>query len=117
MKNREVFTGQKGKGIVKMFRGLQYWIAAVSYLIILSLSIMGLAIYLPNLSGADVLDTGNLTILKTMLVLVLIFATAAFGWEMLQWRKKRAKKEEPSLEDIIKDFKKDKNNSDSIQGN
>ncbi|MFA5056144.1 MAG: hypothetical protein WC562_08280 [Dehalococcoidia bacterium] len=113
MKNKELFTGQKGKSIVKVFLGLQYWIAAVSYLIIFSLSILCLAVYLPDLSGADVLDTGTLTILKAMLILILIFATGAFGWEMLQWRKKRTKREEPSLEDIIKDMKKD-TNGDSV---
>ena len=112
MKNKEVFTGQKGKGIVKVFRGLQYWIAAVSYLIILSLSIVCLVSYLPNLSRAEVLDTGHLNILRAMLIIVLVFSTAAFGWEMLQWRKKRAKKEQPSLEDIIKDVNKDTSNSD-----
>lgn len=112
MKNKEIFTGLKGKGIVKVFQGLQYWIAAVAYLIILSLSIVCLAIYLPDLSGADMLYSGTLNILRAMLIIVLIFATAAFGWEMLQWRKKRAKKEQPSLEDIIKDINKDTSNND-----
>ena len=114
MKNREVLTGQKGKGVVRAFRGLQYWIAIVSYLIILSLSILCLSLYLPDLSGTDVLDTGTLNILKAGLIIVLISATMAFGWEMLQWRKSRPKKEEPNLEDIISDFNKDKNNSDSV---
>lgn len=117
MKNRGVFTGQKGKGIIRVFRGLQYWIAAVAYLIVFSLSILCLAFYLPDLSKADVLDTGTLGIMKAMLILVLVVSTGAFGWEMLQWRKSRAGKEETSLEDIIKDYKKEENDSDSVQGN
>jgi hypothetical protein len=112
MKNKEVFTGLKGKGLSKALRGMQYWIAAVSYLIIFSLSIVCLASYLPNLSGAEVLDTGTLNILRAMLIIMLVFSTAAFGWEMLQWRKNRVKKEQPSLEDIIKDVNKDTSNSD-----
>lgn len=113
MKSRGEFTGRKVKGTVRAFRRLQYWIAIVSYLIIFSLSILCLSYYLPGLSGSDVLDTGALTILKAGLIFVLISATMAFGWEMLQWRKSRVRKEEPSLEDIIKGFKKDSDKSDS----
>ena len=113
MKNKEIFTGIKGKGVVKAFLGLQYWIAIVSYLIILSLSILCLSRYLPDLSVGDVMDTGTLIILKAGLIIVLISATMAFGWEMLQWRKSRARKEQPSLEDIIKDIKKDSDKGDS----
>jgi len=111
MKNKEVFAGLKKNGIIRLFRGLQYWIAAVSYLIILSLSIVCLASYLPDLSEAEVLDTGSLNILRVMLIIVLVFSTGAFGWEMLQWRKSRVKKEQPSIEDMIKDFNKDSENS------
>lgn len=106
MKNKELFTGLKGKGKFKGFQALQYWIAAVSYLIIFSLSILYLVNYCPM---EDELRPTRLIIL---IIIIFVIGTLAFGWEMLQWRKKRVKKEQPSLEDIIKDVNKDSSNSD-----
>jgi len=111
MKNKLLSDNLKVKKGFKGLQGLQYWIAAISYLVIFSLSILYLVVYLPQLSGADALDTGTLNILNAMLIIVLIVGTAAFVWETLQWRKKRAKKDQPSLEDIIKRVNKDSNNS------
>lgn len=115
MKIDKVVSGIKGNKKINALWGLQYWIAAVSYLVIVSLSITCLASYVPNLSESGVIDAGSLNILRTMLIIVLVFATVAFGWEMLQWRKGRsAKKEaEPRIEDIIKSMNKDTNESDS----
>jgi hypothetical protein len=96
---------------VKAFKRLQYWLAAVSYLIVFALSILCLVVYLPHLSEADALDKSTLNILNAMLIILLIVGTAAFGWETLQWRRGRVKKDQPSIEDIIKDINKDSNNN------
>ena len=112
MKNKLLSDNLKVKKGFGGLRGLQYWIAAISYLIIFSLSILCLVSYLPNLSEADALETGTLNFLNAMLIIALIVGTAAFGWEMLQWRKRRVKKDQQSsLEDIIKRVKKDSSNS------
>jgi hypothetical protein len=111
MENKELSGTLKVKKGFKRLQGLQYWIAAISYLIVFSLSILCLVVYLPHLSEADALDTGTLNILNTLLITLLIFGTAAFGWETLQWRKKKASKGQPSLEDIIKSVNKDSNNN------
>jgi hypothetical protein len=111
MEDKELSSHLKVKRRFKSFQGLQYWIAAISYLIIFSLSILCLAAYLPHLSEAGALDTGTLNILYAMLIIVLIAGTAAFAWETLQWRKKRVKKDQPSLEDIINSVNKNSNSS------
>ncbi len=110
MKDKGFLVNLKAKKEFKVLGELQYWIAAISYLIVFSLSILCLVVYLPHLSGADALDTGTLNILKAMLIIVLIAGTTAFVWETLQWRKKRVKKDQPSIEDIIKSVNKDSNN-------
>ena len=112
MKNTLLSDNSKVKKGFKGLQGLQYWIAAISYLIIFSLTILCLVSYLPHLSDADALDTGTLNILNAMLIIVLIVGTAAFVWETLQWRKKQSKKDQQtSIEDILKSVNKDSNNS------
>jgi hypothetical protein len=112
MKNKILSDNSKVKKGFKGLQGLQYWIAAISYLIIFSLSILCLVSYLPHLSDADALDKGTLNILNAMLIIVLIVGTAAFGFETLQWRKKKqARKDQPTVEDIISRVNKDSNNS------
>jgi len=98
------------KGL-KVFQGLQYWIGAISYLIILSLSMLCLVSYLPHLSETDALDRGTLNILNAMLIIVLVVGTAAFIWETRNWLKRRVPKSETSVEDIIKNVNKGSNNS------
>jgi hypothetical protein len=111
MKNKLLSDNSKVKKGFKWLQGLQYWIAAISYLIIFSLSILCLVSYLPHLSDADVLDTGSLNLMTAFLILMLFFATVFFVWETLQWRKKRLKKDQPTVEDIISRVNKDSNNS------
>jgi hypothetical protein len=111
MKNKLLSDNLKVKKGFKRLQGLQYWIAAISYLIIFSISILCLASYLPHLSEVDALDTGTLNLLNAMLIIVLIVGTAAFVWETMQWRKKRAQKNQPTIEDIINKVNKDSNNS------
>jgi phosphoglycerol transferase MdoB-like AlkP superfamily enzyme len=111
MKNKLLLDNLKVKKGFKGLKGLQYWIAAISYLIIFSLSILCLVFYLPHLSEADALDTATLNLLNAMLIIVLIVGTAAFGWEMLQWRKRRASESRSNIEDVIKNANKDSNNS------
>jgi hypothetical protein len=112
MNDKAVLENPTKKDRFKWFKGLQYWIAVISYLIIFSLSILCLAYYLPHLYKADVLDTGTLNVLTAMLIIVLVVGTVALAWEMLQWRKSRMKKDQqPNLEDIIKGLKKDSNSS------
>ena len=112
MNDKGVLENQKPKERFKRLKGFQYWIAAISYLVVFSLSMVCLVSYLPHLSEAEVLDSGTLNILRAMFIIILLAGTGAFGWEMLQWRRGRAKKDErPSLEEIIKDFKKDSNNN------
>jgi hypothetical protein len=112
MKNKLFSDNSKVKKGLKGLQGLQYWIAAVSYLIVFSLSILCLVSYLPHLSEADALDTATLNLLNAMLIIVLIIGTAAFGWETLQWlKKRRASEGQPKIEDIIKSVNKDSNDS------
>jgi membrane protease YdiL (CAAX protease family) len=112
MNDKASLENPKTKNRFKWFKGLQYWIAVISYLIVFSLSILCLASYLPHLYDADALHTGTLKILYAMLIIMLIIGTAAFVWETLQWRKKkRARKDQPTVENIISRGNKDSNNS------
>jgi hypothetical protein len=111
MEDKELSGTLKVKKGFKRLLGLHYWIAAISYLIVFSLSILCLVVYLPHLSEAAALESGTLNILNALLIIMLVFATAFFGWETLQWRKKKASKGQSSLEDIIKSVNKDSNNN------
>ena len=112
MNDKAMPENLKTKDRWKWFKGVQYWIAIVAYVVIFSLSILCLAVYIPRLSGAELIDSGNLSLLKAFVIVIFIFATAFFLWEMRQWRRGRAKKQElPSLEDIIKKAKEDSSNN------
>ena len=111
MDDKAASENPKEKDRFKWFAVLQYWIAVISYLVIFSLSMLCLVYYLPHLSEGDALDLGTLNVLTAMLIIVLIVSTAAFGWEMIQWRRRKAKKEQPSIEELIKSVKNDSNSS------
>jgi hypothetical protein len=105
MKDKVLFASLKGKNKFKGPKELRYWIAAISYLIIFSLSILCLVAYLPSLP--DEIHTNTMI----FLIAVLIIGTVAFGWETLQWRKRRAQEGQPNVEDIINSVNKDLDNS------
>lgn len=108
MNDKGVSENLKVKKKFKAFYPLQYWIAAIAYLVVFSLSILCLVAYLPDLSGADILGSGTINFLKALIVVILVCATAVFIWETLQWRERWGKKnQQPSLEDIVKGIKRD----------
>ena len=111
MEDKTASENLKAKDRFKWFKGLQYWMAVLAYLVIFALSLLCLVYYLPHLSDGDVLDSGSINVLKAMVIVVLLVSTGAFVWEMLQWRRGKAKKDQPSLEDIIKSAKNDSNGS------
>ena len=113
MNEKAMPENPKTKDRFKWFKGVQYWIAIISYVVILSLSILCLAVYIPHLSDTEVIDSGSLNILMAFVIIILVFATAFFLWEMRQWRRGRSQKQQlPSLEDAIKDFKKNSTGND-----
>ena len=80
-----------------------YWIAAVSYLVVLVLSIFCLVAYTPDLEG------GSRNFTLTFLIGFLILGTVAFVWETIQWRKQRGSGGQESLEDVIRKMRDDAN--------
>jgi len=88
---------------IKSYKPWHYWIAAVSYLVILVLSIFCLFAYTPDLEG----EYHNFTL--AFLIGFLILGTVVFVWETIQWRKQRGSGGKKSIEDAIRKMKDDAN--------
>jgi predicted membrane channel-forming protein YqfA (hemolysin III family) len=96
---QEEFKSKRPKGS----KPWHYWIAAVSYLVVLVLSTFCLVVYTPDFEG------GYRNFTLTFLIGFLILGTVAFVWETIQWRKQRGSGEQESLEDVIQKMKDDAN--------
>ena len=96
---QEEFKSKKAKGT----KSWQYGVAAVSYLVVLVLTIFCLVAYTPDLEG------GYYNATLTFLIGFLVLGTMAFVWETIQWRKQRNSGGQENLEDVIRKMKDDAN--------
>ncbi|MEA1959031.1 MAG: hypothetical protein U9N44_05080 [Chloroflexota bacterium] len=92
-------SGIRSKKNFKRPESLTYWIAVASYVVIVSVSILWLVAYVPDLSGRVYIFT------LAVLIVFLVFGTAFFVWETVQWRKKRTEEGQRNIEEIIDEMR------------